>query len=83
MLIAAAASFVPAKGDPWFGRGRRATRDGHAQDTLEVEPAGATLGIAGADVGEPVQPARAPESNVTNAAPATSTGARNGDGPGS
>jgi MFS family permease len=52
-LIAALASLVPAKGQPWFGRGRWAPVDEHAADTLMVVPAGGTLEYAGADVEPP------------------------------
>jgi MFS family permease len=52
-LIAALASLVPAKGQPWFGRGRPALNDEHAADTLMVVPAGGTLEYAGADVEPP------------------------------
>ena len=52
-LIAALASLVPAKGQPWFGRGRRAAVDEHAADSLLVMPAGGTLEYAGADVEPP------------------------------
>ncbi len=52
-LIAALASLVPAKGQPWFGRGRRAPVDEHAADALTVIPAGGTLEYAGADVEQP------------------------------
>jgi MFS family permease len=52
-LIAALASFVPAKGQPWFGRGRPAGADEHAADSLLVVPAGGTLEYAGADVEPP------------------------------
>jgi MFS family permease len=38
-LIAALASLVPAKGEPWFGRGRRDLADEHAADTPMVVPA--------------------------------------------
>ncbi|MFZ1992527.1 MAG: MFS transporter [Solirubrobacteraceae bacterium] len=48
-LIAALASLVPAKGQPWFGRGRRPAADEHAADTLVVVPSGGTLEYAGAD----------------------------------
>ena len=51
-LIAALASLVPAKGQPWFGRGRRPVTDSHAADALMVVPAG-TLEYAGADVEPP------------------------------
>jgi MFS family permease len=52
-VIAALASFIPAKGQPWFGRGSRPSVDGHAADSLMVLPAGATLEYAGADVEPP------------------------------
>jgi MFS family permease len=53
-LIAALASFVPAKGQPWFGRGRRsAPADEHGSDSLMVVPVGGTLEYAGADVEPP------------------------------
>jgi hypothetical protein len=52
-FIAALASLVPAKGQPWFGRGRRRVVDEHAGDTLMVVPAGGTLEYAGADVEPP------------------------------
>ena len=51
-LIAALASLVPAKGQPWFRRGRAAP-DEHASDTLMVIPAGGTLEYAGADAEPP------------------------------
>jgi hypothetical protein len=51
-LIAALASLVPAKGQPWFGRGRSVV-DEHAADSLLVVPAGGTLEYAGADVEPP------------------------------
>jgi MFS family permease len=53
-LVAAAASLVPAKGQPLFGRGRRrsAAESEHAGDGLVVLPAGGTLEYAGADVSE-------------------------------
>jgi MFS family permease len=53
-LIAALASLVPAKGQPWFGRGRRAAADERADDSLLIVPAGGSLEYAGADV-EPSQ----------------------------
>ncbi|MGZ4298466.1 MAG: hypothetical protein ACXVE4_14075, partial [Solirubrobacteraceae bacterium] len=37
-VIAALASLVPAKGQPWFGRGRRSVADEHAADSLIVIP---------------------------------------------
>jgi MFS family permease len=52
-LIAALASFIPAKGQPWFGRGSRPGVDEHGADSLMVVPAGATLEYAGADVEPP------------------------------
>ena len=52
-LIAALASLVPAKGQPWFGRGRRPVIDEHAGESLMVVPAGGTLEYAGADVEPP------------------------------
>jgi MFS family permease len=52
-LIAALASLVPAKGQPWFGRGTRTAVDEDAADSLMVVPAGATLELAGADVEPP------------------------------
>jgi MFS family permease len=52
-LIAALASLVPAKGQPWFGRGRPSVVDEHAADSLLVVPAGGTLEYAGADVEPP------------------------------
>jgi MFS family permease len=52
-LIAALASLVPAKGQPWFGRGRRRVVDEPAGDTLMVVPAGGTLEYAGAEVEPP------------------------------
>jgi MFS family permease len=52
-VIAALASFIPAKGQPWFGRGSRPSVDEHAADSLMVLPAGATLEYAGADVEPP------------------------------
>ncbi|HEY2316689.1 MAG TPA: MFS transporter [Solirubrobacteraceae bacterium] len=52
-VIAALASLVPAKGQPWFGRGRRAAPEEHAGDTLMAVPAGGTLEYAGADVERP------------------------------
>ena len=54
MLIAAAASAVPDKGQPWLGRRRRTEPPSHAEDRLEVMPAGVSLEIAGADVSEDV-----------------------------
>ena len=52
-LIAALASLVPAKGQPWFGRGRRPVIDEHSGDSLMVLPAAGTLEYAGADVEPP------------------------------
>jgi MFS family permease len=52
-VIAALASLVPAKGQPWFGRGRRAAPEEHAGDTLMAVPAGGTLEYAGADAERP------------------------------
>jgi hypothetical protein len=52
-LIAALASLVPAKGQPWLGRGRRLVADPHGADSLMVVPAGGTLEYAGADVEPP------------------------------
>ena len=56
-LIAALASLVPAKGQPWFARRRRRAADehadAHAEDSLIVVPAGGTLEYAGADVEPP------------------------------
>jgi hypothetical protein len=52
-VIAALASLVPAKGQPWFGRGSGEPVDEHAADSLMVIPAGATLEYAGADVEPP------------------------------
>ena len=52
-LVAALASFVPAKGQPWFGRGRRPVSDPDGADALMVAPAGGTLEYAGADVEPP------------------------------
>jgi MFS family permease len=52
-LIAALASLVPAKGQPWLGRGRRPVADPHGADSLMVMPAGGTLEYAGADVAPP------------------------------
>ena len=52
-LIAALASLVPAKGQPWFGRGRGAAVDEHAAESLLVMPAGGTLEYAGADLEPP------------------------------
>jgi MFS family permease len=51
-LIAALASLVPAKGQPWFGRGRRPAADEHAadSDSVVVVASGGTLEYAGADV---------------------------------
>jgi MFS family permease len=49
-VIAALASLVPAKGQPWFGRARRGPVDEEAGDPLMVVPAGGTLQYAGADV---------------------------------
>jgi hypothetical protein len=54
-LIAALASLVPAKGQPWFGRGTRTGIDEDAADSLMVVPAGATLELAGADVEPPAR----------------------------
>ena len=52
-FIAALASLVPAKGQPWFARGRGQVVDEHAGDSLMVVPAGGTLEYAGADVEPP------------------------------
>ncbi len=56
-LVAALASLVPAKGQPWFARRRRRAADehadAHAEDSLAVVPAGGTLEYAGADVEPP------------------------------
>jgi MFS family permease len=52
-VIAGLASFIPAKGQPWFGRGSRPAVDEHAPDSLMVVPAGATMEYAGADVEPP------------------------------
>jgi MFS family permease len=52
-LIAALASLVPAKGEPWLGRRRRPLAEEHASDALLVVPAGGTLEYAGADVEPP------------------------------
>ena len=82
MLVAALASFVPAKGDPWLRRRRRTPATGHAADTLELEPAGATLGVAGADVGDPVEAGGAQGSTAANAAAPPRARARHGADPG-
>ena len=52
-VVAALASLVPAKGQPWFGRARRGSVGEHAGDALMVVPAGGTLEYAGADVEPP------------------------------
>jgi len=56
-LVAALASLVPAKGQPWFARRHRTAADEHAdahgEDSLIVVPAGGTLEYAGADVEPP------------------------------
>jgi hypothetical protein len=52
-LIAALASLVPSRGQPWFGHGRRSVPDTHGADALMGLPAGATLEYAGADVEPP------------------------------
>jgi MFS family permease len=52
-VIAGLASFIPAKGQPWFGRGSRPAVDEHAPDSLMVVPASATMEYAGADVEPP------------------------------
>jgi MFS family permease len=49
-LIAAFASLVPAKGQPWFGRGRRTAAEEQPGDAVMVVPAGGTLEYAGADI---------------------------------
>jgi MFS family permease len=71
MLIAAAASMVPDKGQPWIGRRRRSTPPTHAEDRLQVVPSGVSLEIAGADVSDDV-PDGAP--TPSRSAPATSGG---------
>jgi MFS family permease len=50
-LIAAIASFIPAKGQPFFSRGRRPDFEDRAGDDLTIVQAG-TLEYAGADVGQ-------------------------------
>src|ERR1700760_1397685 len=53
-LIAALASLVPAKGQPFIGRRREPSASSPSDDSEHmVVPAGATLEYAGADVGEP------------------------------
>jgi MFS family permease len=59
MLVAAAASMVPDKGQPWVGRRRRPQPSAHAENQLQVVPAGVSLEIAGADVSDDV-PDRVP-----------------------
>jgi hypothetical protein len=71
MLIAAAASAVPDKGQPWLGRRRRTEPPSHAEDRLEVVPAGVSLEIAGADVSEDV-----PDGAPTASRSAQPTGSR-------
>jgi MFS family permease len=71
MLIAAAASMVPAKGEPWIGRRRRATPPSHAEDRLQVVPSGVGLKIAGADGSDDL-----PESAPTASRSAQPTGSR-------
>jgi MFS family permease len=50
-LIAAIASFIPAKGQPFFSWGRRRDSENRASDDLTIVQAG-TLEYAGADVGD-------------------------------
>jgi MFS family permease len=52
-VIAALASLVPAKGQPWFGRGRRTAAGEPADNALVAVPAGGTLEYAGADAEPP------------------------------
>jgi hypothetical protein len=55
MLVAAAASMVPAKGQPWIGgRRRRPAPPSDAEDRLQVVPSGVSREIAGADAGDEV-----------------------------
>jgi MFS family permease len=53
MLVAAAASAIPAKGQPWIGmrrrRGHNPEAETAADESLESVPAGAPLQIAGAE----------------------------------
>jgi MFS family permease len=76
MLVAAAASMVPAKGQPWIGRRRRSTAPLRTDDRLEVVPAGASLEIAGAGVSDDI-----PQSVPTVSRSAQPTGSRD-TGPG-
>ncbi len=71
MLVAAAASMVPDKGQPWIAARRRSTPPSHAEDRRQVTPAGVGLEIAGADVSDDV-PDGAP--TASRSAPATSGG---------
>jgi hypothetical protein len=73
MLIAAVASIVPAKGEPWIGRRRRLTPPSHAEDRLQVVPSGVSLEIAGADVSDDIL-----DSAPTASRSAQPTGGRDG-----
>jgi hypothetical protein len=69
MLIAAAASMVPDKGQPWIGRRRRSQPPPVATNRLEVVPAGASLAFVGADVSDAI-----PDSAPTASRSAQPTG---------
>ncbi|MFZ0386842.1 MAG: hypothetical protein WAL22_14345 [Solirubrobacteraceae bacterium] len=71
MLVAAGASMVPDKGQPWIAARRRSTPPSHAEDRRQVTPAGVGREIAGADVSDDV-PDGAP--TASRSAPASSGG---------
>jgi len=71
MLVAAAASMVPAKGEPVFGRRRRSAPPSHGEDRLAAVPAGVSLELAGADVRDEI-----PNGAPTASRSAQPTGSR-------
>ena len=84
MLVAAFASFIPAKGEPWLGRRRGPKPPASADDPTEVVPARATREVAAADAAAPAGSGRTRDAaapRVAHAAPATRAGAGNGSDP--
>jgi hypothetical protein len=66
---------VPDKGQPWIGRRRRPRPSAHAENQLQVVPAGVSLEIAGADVSDDV-PDRVPAATRRSPQPAGSRDAK-------